>query len=111
MLLLQCYNKHNVNKRSFDNEDSAQDLTLIVELLNNLLSKDFIDFDESKLIITLTKPFGVVVKDIAIDPGGLEFNSLAGQIAHSRHRCDVSARHRCAEMQAAEMCIRDKMMS
>jgi len=44
MQVLQAYSKHNLHKKSIDNEDSLQDITLIIELLTHLLSKDFIDF-------------------------------------------------------------------
>ena len=49
------------------------------------------------VVLRLNCPVGVVVKDIAIGAGGLEFDSWAGQIGchdynkpAARHRCDIS---------------------
>ena len=36
-----------------------------------------------RVYLVFNKPVGIVVKDIAVGIGGLRFDSLAGQIAHS----------------------------
>lgn len=50
LTLLQVYSKNNVGRRRNDStaeEDQYQDLLLIMELLTNLLSKEFIDFSDT----------------------------------------------------------------
>ncbi|NXC57736.1 XPO4 protein, partial [Aleadryas rufinucha] len=57
LTLLQVYSKNNLGRQRIDvtaEEDQYQDLLLIMELLTNLLSKEFIDFSDTgikKLII------------------------------------------------------------
>lgn len=50
LTLLQVYSKNNVGRKRCDvaaEEDQYQDLLLIMELLTNLLSKEFIDFSDT----------------------------------------------------------------
>ncbi|KAK7938437.1 hypothetical protein WMY93_001763 [Mugilogobius chulae] len=50
LTLLQVYSKNNVSRKRADataEEDQYQDLLLIMELLTNLLSKEFIDFSDT----------------------------------------------------------------
>lgn len=49
LTLLQVYSKNSSRKRSDSaaEEDQYQDLLLIMELLTNLLSKEFIDFSDT----------------------------------------------------------------
>ncbi|KAM8857681.1 exportin-4 isoform 1-T1 [Synchiropus picturatus] len=50
LTLLQVYSKNNQNRKRSDataEEDQYQDLLLIMELLTNLLSKEFIDFSDT----------------------------------------------------------------
>ncbi|KAJ8315064.1 hypothetical protein KUTeg_007214 [Tegillarca granosa] len=47
---IQVYSKHNIGKRTSQNDDEEEDryndILLVIELLTNLLSKDFIDFSD-----------------------------------------------------------------
>lgn len=50
LTLLQVYSKNNLGRKRLDvagEEDQYQDLLLIMELLTNLLSKEFIDFSDT----------------------------------------------------------------
>lgn len=50
LTLLQVYSKNNLGRQRIDvtaEEDQYQDLLLIMELLTNLLSKEFIDFSDT----------------------------------------------------------------
>lgn len=50
LTLLQVYSKNNQSRKRSDataEEDQYQDLLLIMELLTNLLSKEFIDFSDN----------------------------------------------------------------
>lgn len=50
LTLLQVYSKNNQSRKRSDataEEDQYQDLLLIMELLTNLLSKEFIDFSDT----------------------------------------------------------------
>ena len=50
LTLLQVYSKNNQSRKRGDataEEDQYQDLLLIMELLTNLLSKEFIDFSDT----------------------------------------------------------------
>lgn len=50
LTLLQVYSKNNQSRKRSDStaeEDQYQDLLLIMELLTNLLSKEFIDFSDT----------------------------------------------------------------
>lgn len=50
LTLLQVYSKNNLGRKRADvaaEEDQYQDLLLIMELLTNLLSKEFIDFSDT----------------------------------------------------------------
>ncbi|TRY89754.1 hypothetical protein DNTS_000004 [Danionella cerebrum] len=50
LMLLQVYSKNNLGRKRLDvagEEEQYQDLLLIMELLTNLLSKEFIDFSDS----------------------------------------------------------------
>nr|CAB3267795.1 exportin-4-like [Phallusia mammillata] len=48
MAVLKTYSKHNLGKHSREAEEEAfQDLSLIIELLTHILSKDFIDFSDT----------------------------------------------------------------
>ncbi|XP_077977331.1 exportin-4-like [Glandiceps talaboti] len=70
--LLQTYSKYNAGKRSYDvtaEEDQYQDILLMMELLTNLLSKDFIDFGITDDIIagdTNQLPSNVTAADIVL---------------------------------------------
>lgn len=50
LTLLQVYSKNNLGRQRIDvtaEEEQYQDLLLIMELLTNLLSKEFIDFSDT----------------------------------------------------------------
>ena len=51
LTLLRVYSKNNVGRQRVDvtveEEEQYQDLLLIMELLTNLLSKEFIDFSDT----------------------------------------------------------------
>lgn len=54
LTLLQVYSKNNVGHKRLDvaaEEDQYQDLLLIMELLTNLLSKEFIDFSDTGMSV------------------------------------------------------------
>lgn len=53
LTLLQVYSKNNQSRKRGDataEEDQYQDLLLIMELLTNLLSKEFIDFSDTGVL-------------------------------------------------------------
>lgn len=53
LTLLQVYSKNNQTRKRGDataEEDQYQDLLLIMELLTNLLSKEFIDFSDTGVV-------------------------------------------------------------
>lgn len=53
LTLLQVYSKNNLGRQRAEStaeEDQYQDLLLIMELLTNLLSKEFIDFSDTGLL-------------------------------------------------------------
>ncbi|XP_041128482.1 exportin-4 isoform X2 [Polyodon spathula] len=59
LTLLQVYSKNNVGRKRVDvsaEEDQYQDLLLIMELLTNLLSKEFIDFSDTDEVFRGQEP-------------------------------------------------------
>lgn len=70
LTLLQVYSKNSSRKRSDSaaEEDQYQDLLLIMELLTNLLSKEFIDFSDTGERRAL-QPGGVLLPFGAQDSG------------------------------------------
>lgn len=66
LTLLQVYSKNSSRKRSDSaaEEDQYQDLLLIMELLTNLLSKEFIDFSDTGERLTSRPPECLPVPDI-----------------------------------------------
>lgn len=55
LTLLQVYSKNNQSRKRSDataEEDQYQDLLLIMELLTNLLSKEFIDFSDTGWLLS-----------------------------------------------------------
>lgn len=60
LTLLQVYSKNNLGRKRIDvtaEEDQYQDLLLIMELLTNLLSKEFIDFSDTGMLCRLLLPY------------------------------------------------------
>lgn len=58
LTLLQVYSKNNQSRKRSDataEEDQYQDLLLIMELLTNLLSKEFIDFSDTGGLLSAFK--------------------------------------------------------
>uniref|UniRef100_A0A8C4RR29 Exportin-4 n=2 Tax=Erpetoichthys calabaricus TaxID=27687 RepID=A0A8C4RR29_ERPCA len=59
LTLLQVYSKNNLGRKRVDvtaEEDQYQDLLLIMELLTNLLSKEFIDFSDTDEVFRVQEP-------------------------------------------------------
>ncbi|XP_053483499.1 exportin-4 [Ictalurus furcatus] len=59
LTLLQVYSKNNLGRKRLDvaaEEDQYQDLLLIMELLTNLLSKEFIDFSDTDEVFRGQEP-------------------------------------------------------
>lgn len=64
LTLLQVYSKNNLGRQRIDvtaEEEQYQDLLLIMELLTNLLSKEFIDFSDTGEAAG-RRPASVIVK-------------------------------------------------
>lgn len=62
LTLLQVYSKNNMGRRRAEStaeEDQYQDLLLIMELLTNLLSKEFIDFSDTGQPTPIHPPLSV----------------------------------------------------
>lgn len=71
LTLLQVYSKNNLGRKRLDvaaEEDQYQDLLLIMELLTNLLSKEFIDFSDTG---TNTQELSVIQQTKKIDLRGI----------------------------------------
>lgn len=73
LTLLQVYSKNNQSRKRGDvtaEEDQYQDLLLIMELLTNLLSKEFIDFSDTGEATTfaLTRGRSLHLKDSMFPP-------------------------------------------
>lgn len=73
LTLLQVYSKNNQSRKRGDvtaEEDQYQDLLLIMELLTNLLSKEFIDFSDTgePTTFVLTRGRNLHLEDSMVPP-------------------------------------------
>lgn len=80
LTLLQVYSKNSSRKRSDSaaEEDQYQDLLLIMELLTNLLSKEFIDFSDTGEC-RMSQP-----GDLLVTAGAQDFGILSSCCAFRR---------------------------
>ncbi|XP_029458384.1 exportin-4 isoform X5 [Rhinatrema bivittatum] len=68
LTLLQVYSKNNLGRKRIDvtaEEDQYQDLLLIMELLTNLLSKEFIDFSDTDEVFRGHEPGQATNKSVS----------------------------------------------
>uniref|UniRef100_A0A8C5WN15 Exportin-4 n=1 Tax=Laticauda laticaudata TaxID=8630 RepID=A0A8C5WN15_LATLA len=77
LTLLQVYSKNNLGRQRIDvtaEEDQYQDLLLIMELLTNLLSKEFIDFSDTGRELKCTDAFIQTVFNVFLFGSSVTFN-------------------------------------